>query len=628
MTGEITLRGRVLPIGGLKSKILAAHLSGAKTIILPKKNEKDLRDIPEEIRKQMKLVLVDSMDQVLEAALRRKPSRSRDRARQDTRRRQGARVRARVPGPAWFPAAGRSATRGGDQTLRRSPAGGRRRSRTLVASLDGSVRATTCGAVGVADRLAQDRHEASHTAKRALSGAGCGERRGRPPDRPTSRTQRGPRWNTRTTTRPWAWTERPPRRRSRRPTAIWRVSCTRTRTPATRPPRPGSSRSTRPTRSFRTRRSAPSTTCSAPTGSRSRAPEGGGWAGRERAGFEGDPFGPGGPFAGFTGFDDQSGNVRYEFHTAGDAGISRTSSTYSSVRRPRRGPARDGVHRPARRDRAARAGAAGPSRTTGPAGTASGPGGSTGTRTRDGGWRPANRAAHSRTCSLDSGRTLAHRLGPPAPGTRALAPGEDIEVEVDISLEEAFHGSTRLVQVGEKRLEVKVPAGVETGSKIRLSGKAGSGGGAGDLYLIVKVAPHADLHAQRRGPHPRGPGHARRGAARRRSRGGHARRTRPAQGPRGDPAGPDDPPHRQGHAAPEGRGQRGSLRQDQSRPAGQARGQAAAGRGGVPPLHRPAESPEQALEEAMVKRLPIPAPALTGLGGGGDDGGRLRRTGQ
>ena len=73
MTGEITLRGRVLPIGGLKSKILAAHLSGAKVVILPQKNEKDLRDIPEEIRKQIKLVLADSMDQVLEAALRRKP---------------------------------------------------------------------------------------------------------------------------------------------------------------------------------------------------------------------------------------------------------------------------------------------------------------------------------------------------------------------------------------------------------------------------------------------------------------------------------------------------------------------------------------------------------------------------
>jgi ATP-dependent Lon protease len=73
MTGEITLRGRVLPIGGLKSKILAAHLSGARMVILPRKNEKDLRDIPDEIRKSIKLVLADSMDQVLDAALRRRP---------------------------------------------------------------------------------------------------------------------------------------------------------------------------------------------------------------------------------------------------------------------------------------------------------------------------------------------------------------------------------------------------------------------------------------------------------------------------------------------------------------------------------------------------------------------------
>jgi len=73
MTGEITLRGRVLPIGGLKSKILAAHLSGARIAVIPRKNEKDLRDIPDEIRKQIKIVLADSMDQVLETALRRRP---------------------------------------------------------------------------------------------------------------------------------------------------------------------------------------------------------------------------------------------------------------------------------------------------------------------------------------------------------------------------------------------------------------------------------------------------------------------------------------------------------------------------------------------------------------------------
>jgi ATP-dependent Lon protease len=73
MTGEITLRGRVLPIGGLKSKILAAHLSGARVAIIPRKNEKDLRDIPDEIRKQIRIVLADQMDQVLEVALRRRP---------------------------------------------------------------------------------------------------------------------------------------------------------------------------------------------------------------------------------------------------------------------------------------------------------------------------------------------------------------------------------------------------------------------------------------------------------------------------------------------------------------------------------------------------------------------------
>ncbi|CAN5776946.1 endopeptidase La [soil metagenome] len=75
MTGEITLRGRVLPIGGLKSKILAAHLSGARSVILPLKNQKDLVDVPDEIRKQVKLILVGSMEQVLEHALVRMPKR-------------------------------------------------------------------------------------------------------------------------------------------------------------------------------------------------------------------------------------------------------------------------------------------------------------------------------------------------------------------------------------------------------------------------------------------------------------------------------------------------------------------------------------------------------------------------
>jgi ATP-dependent Lon protease len=73
MTGEITLRGRVLPIGGLKSKALAAHASGARIILIPKKNEKDLPEIPEEIRKALKIIPVETIGQVLEHALRRKP---------------------------------------------------------------------------------------------------------------------------------------------------------------------------------------------------------------------------------------------------------------------------------------------------------------------------------------------------------------------------------------------------------------------------------------------------------------------------------------------------------------------------------------------------------------------------
>jgi len=69
MTGEITLRGRVLPVGGIKEKVLAAKRAGIETVILPRRNEKDLEDVPDEVRRAMRFVFVETMDEVLEHAL-------------------------------------------------------------------------------------------------------------------------------------------------------------------------------------------------------------------------------------------------------------------------------------------------------------------------------------------------------------------------------------------------------------------------------------------------------------------------------------------------------------------------------------------------------------------------------
>ena len=70
MTGELTLRGKVLPIGGLKEKSLAAYREGIKAVIIPEANTPDLKEIPEEVRKKMEFIPVSTADEVFEKALK------------------------------------------------------------------------------------------------------------------------------------------------------------------------------------------------------------------------------------------------------------------------------------------------------------------------------------------------------------------------------------------------------------------------------------------------------------------------------------------------------------------------------------------------------------------------------
>jgi DnaJ-class molecular chaperone len=177
------------------------------------------------------------------------------------------------------------------------------------------------------------------------------------------------------------------------------------------------------------------------------------WQDYARAGARpgGDPFGPGGPFAGFGsaagagrgagagrragmgGGGAGTGGIRFEF--AGDGGdFSDFFRTFFAGGMPD-----DGGGAAVRADGVA-----------------------------------AGRGSHAR----------GHVTAPPA-----------VEAHVDLSLEDAFHGVTRLVDVDGKRLEVKIPAGVETGSRIRLRGRGGGeGAGARDLVLIGRVAPHPVFH--------------------------------------------------------------------------------------------------------------------------------------
>jgi ATP-dependent Lon protease len=69
MTGEITLRGKILPIGGLKEKILAAHRAGITTVIAPSRNKKDMVDVPKKVQRELNIIFADKMEDVLKTSL-------------------------------------------------------------------------------------------------------------------------------------------------------------------------------------------------------------------------------------------------------------------------------------------------------------------------------------------------------------------------------------------------------------------------------------------------------------------------------------------------------------------------------------------------------------------------------
>jgi len=96
MTGEITLRGQVLPVGGIKEKILAAHRNGLRTVILPKRNEQDLDDVPDEVKKTMKFVFAEVVDDVLGAALEAKPAAKKEAKKAKTKGKKITSTKAKV----------------------------------------------------------------------------------------------------------------------------------------------------------------------------------------------------------------------------------------------------------------------------------------------------------------------------------------------------------------------------------------------------------------------------------------------------------------------------------------------------------------------------------------------------
>lgn len=167
-----------------------------------------------------------------------------------------------------------------------------------------------------------------------------------------------------------------------------------------------------------------------------------------RGGQAGDPFGPGSPFAGFSQAGGGGGNVRYEFRTAGDGG------GFSDFFRTFFGAAGGADSSPASGGR---------------------------------GSRPVGGASFE---DILAGLNVegGDRSTAPNSGSHHARGQVTSEADVELGLEEAFHGTRRLLELDGKRLEVAVPRGVETGSRIRLRGKGADGG---DLDLVTRVRPHS-----------------------------------------------------------------------------------------------------------------------------------------
>ncbi|HEX5467044.1 MAG TPA: J domain-containing protein [Candidatus Limnocylindrales bacterium] len=210
-----------------------------------------------------------------------------------------------------------------------------------------------------------------------------------------------------------------------------------------------------------------------------------------RAGGAGDPFagrgapGGAGGYAGYAAYGAGPG-VRFEFH--GDpedlAGFSDFFQTFFGANMAGAGAARSA--------RGASAGSSGRGRTA----TASEAGGGIDLEAFLASLGFDGSAATSPSGSAGGsgspgGATRGSTRGSTRRTTAPRTPPQHLEAQADISLEEAFHGSSRLVQVGDKRLEVSIPRGVTSGQRIRLSGKAGSGPGAGNVYLEISVRDHA-----------------------------------------------------------------------------------------------------------------------------------------